>query len=127
VHVQETTTNLIAEGTRIEGNSTFDQVTRVHGTLIGDVRGLTGSLIILSESAVVEGTIHADTIIVDGFVRGDIIAQKKITLSGTSRVIGNIKTPSLVIEFGAHFEGNSLTDGGQAASQPAEPKSKSTK
>ena len=110
MQVSESSTNIIAEGTRIEGTTTFDNVTRVHGTLVGEVRGKPGSTIVLAESSVTEGTVHGDTILVDGFVRGDISAEKKLTISGTGRVIGNIRAPSVVIEFGAHFEGRSIME-----------------
>lgn len=111
-NISESSINLIAEETRIEGKITFDQVTRVHGTLIGEVIAKPESTLILSQTGVVEGTIQADTLIVDGFVRGDITATSKVTLSSAGRVIGNIKTPALVIDYGAYFEGNSLMEAG---------------
>jgi cytoskeletal protein CcmA (bactofilin family) len=110
--ISETAINIVSEGTRVEGTITFDQVSRVHGTLVGDVKGKPGSTLILSETAVVEGNIDADTLMVDGFVRGDIVAQSRVVVSGTGRVIGNISAPSLTIEFGAFFEGNCTMERG---------------
>ena len=103
--IQETSVNIIAEGTRIEGQIVFDQVSRVYGILIGDVKAKDGSTLILSETAVVEGQIEADTLIIDGYVQGDISAKSKIVISKTGRVIGNIRTSNLTMEFGAYFEG----------------------
>ncbi len=102
---QETSINIVAEGTRIEGVITFNQVSRVHGVLVGEVRAQEGSTLILSETSVVEGNILADTLMIDGYVKGDVVAKKRVVLSRTSRVIGTIKTPSLTLEFGAYFEG----------------------
>ena len=104
-HLNETTINIIAEGTRIEGQVLFDHVTRVHGVLVGEVHAKEGSNLILSETAVIEGNIDADTLIIDGYVRGDIMAKARVVISRTGRVIGNIQTASLILEFGAHFEG----------------------
>jgi len=104
-NITEIETNILSEGTKIEGQVVFDHVTRVHGTLVGNVLALDGSTLIISESGVIEGNVNADTLIVDGYIEGDIVAKKKTLISGTGRVIGNIQTPSLLVEFGAFFEG----------------------
>lgn len=103
--LKETNINIISEGTRIEGKLVFDQISRVHGVLIGEIRAKEGSTLILSESSVVEGNIDADVLIIDGFVHGQIFAKTRVVLSRTGRVIGNIKTTSLQVEFGAYFDG----------------------
>ncbi|MCC7440082.1 MAG: polymer-forming cytoskeletal protein [Bdellovibrionales bacterium] len=107
----ETGINIIAEGTLIEGEVTFDRVTRVFGVLKGDVRSKPGSLLVLGETGVIEGNVRADTLMVDGFVRGDIQAESKVTVSRTGRVVGNVRTPSLVVEFGAYVEGRCSMEG----------------
>jgi cytoskeletal protein CcmA (bactofilin family) len=103
--LHETRITIISEGTRIEGEITFDQVTRVHGTLIGKIKAKEGSTLILCETAVVEGNIEADTLIIDGYVQGKIEAKNRVVISRTGRVIGTIKTSSLQLEFGSYFEG----------------------
>src|SRR4051812_10288689 len=103
--IREAAVNIVAEGTRIEGKISFSQVSRVHGTLVGEVMAEDGSLLILSETSVVEGGIHADTLMIDGYVNGDITAKTRVVVSRTGRVIGNIRTPNLKVEFGAYFEG----------------------
>lgn len=103
--VSEETTNLISETTRMEGKFTFDHTTRVHGTLIGEIHAKDGSTLILGQTAVIEGHIKADTLIVDGYVRGDIHTKTKLVLKSSGRIIGNIKTKSLIIDAGAYFEG----------------------
>ncbi len=108
--IQESSINVIAEGTRLEGKIYFDHVSRVHGELKGEIFAKEGSTLILSETAYVEGDIHADTLIIDGFVQGNIEAKSKVVLSTTGRVIGNITAPSLSIGFGAFFEGESRVE-----------------
>ena len=88
--IQETAINIVGEGTRIEGEVLFDRITRVHGVLVGKVRAKEGSTLILGETAVVEG---------------DVSARKKVVISRTGRVIGDIHSPSVRVEFGAYFEG----------------------
>ena len=115
----ETTINIVAEGTRIEGQAVFDHISRVHGVLIGEVRAKDGSTLVLSETAVVEGNIEADTLIVDGYVHGNITAKSRVVISRTGRVVGNIKTASLTIEFGAYLEGRCTMDEQAITSDPS--------
>jgi cytoskeletal protein CcmA (bactofilin family) len=103
--IQETTINIVGEGTRIEGEVLFDRITRVHGVLVGKVRAKEGSTLIIGETAVVEGDVDADTLVIDGYVQGDVSARKRVVISRTGRVIGDIHSPSVRVEFGAYFEG----------------------
>jgi len=109
--IHESSVNMVAEGTRLEGKVIFDQIARVNGVLVGEVRAKDGSTLILAETAVVEGSIDADTLMVDGYVHGDIQAKSKVVISRTGRVVGNIKTGSLILEFGAYFEGRCTMEG----------------
>src|SRR5271156_2431265 len=99
-NIEESAINVIAEGTRIEGQIILDQISRVHGTLVGEIKARIGSVVILSETAMVEGKIDADRLIIDGYVKGDIVTHGKVTLSRTGRVVGNIRAPSIELEFG---------------------------
>lgn len=103
--IQEVSVSVMGAGSRLEGKIHLDGVTRVHGTLAGEVTANANSTLILCETSVVEGSIRGDTVVVDGYVEGDIFAQTKVVVSRTGRVIGNISTPSLCVEFGAHFDG----------------------
>jgi cytoskeletal protein CcmA (bactofilin family) len=117
-NIEESAINVIAEGTRIEGLITLDQISRVHGVLVGEIKARTGSVVILSESAMVEGKIDADRLIIDGYVKGDIVTRGKITVSRTGRVVGNIRAPSLELEFGAYFEGQCTMETGPVIVNP---------
>lgn len=109
--MKESTINLIAEGTRLEGKMRFEQVSRVHGILLGEIEAAPGSTLILAESAYVEGSIDADTLVVDGFVKGDIRARTRVVVSPTGRVVGDIRTANLQLEYGCFFEGTANTSG----------------
>ena len=103
--ISEGQINLVAEGTRFEGKVNFDQTSRVQGIIHGEIHAQPGSTLILGETSLVEGKITADTLLIEGFVKAEIRAQTRVVITRTGRVIGNISTPSLKIEFGAHFEG----------------------
>ncbi len=103
--IQETQLNLLSEGSRIEGKVMLEQTARIHGVVKGEVHGAEGSVLIFSENAQVEGSVEGDVLHVHGFIRGDVAARTKVVVSRTGRILGNIKTPSLEVEFGAYFEG----------------------
>lgn len=109
--IEEAAINIIAEGTRLEGKIVLDMISRINGVLVGEVHGKPGSKLILTETAIVEGDIFADHLIVDGFVRGNIVSRGKVSVSRTGRVVGNIQAPIVELEFGAYFEGRCSTEG----------------
>lgn len=103
--ISESELTLIGENTKIEGQIHFTGMTRVFGTLKGQIQADEGSSLILMESAVVEGSLDVDTVMIAGFVRGEIRAKRKILIEGTGRVIGNLHAPSIQVDFGAFVEG----------------------
>ena len=103
--LKEAQITIVGRETRLEGTLVFDLVVRVHGTLVGQIQARPGSTLILAETAVVDGTIEADELIVEGFVKGNIRATGKVTVAPNGRVLGNILSPSVSIAFGARFEG----------------------
>lgn len=117
--IQETLINVIAEGTKLEGKLHFDHVSRVHGVLSGEISAEIGSTLILGETSLVEGNIYCDELWIDGFVKGNIVAHKKVVISGTGRVVGDIRTKSLKLEFGAYFEGRCSMEAETATLSPS--------
>ena len=103
--VRESEVSILSEGTSFEGTLELPSIVRMHGALKGTLQGKAGSVIILCESAHIEGRIEADTLWVGGFVRGEITASTKVVLSCTARVIGDIQGASIEIQPGAHFDG----------------------
>jgi len=75
---------------------------QIDGRVDGDIRA--GGLII-GEKAVIVGDVYAEEIVVRGRVEGGISARK-VGLSSTCHVEGNILHEALSVEIGAYFEGN---------------------
>src|SRR5262245_21032383 len=75
---------------------------QIDGRVDGDIRA--GGLII-GEKAVIVGDVYAEEIVVRGRVEGGISARK-VSLSATCHVEGNILHEALAVEIGAYFEGN---------------------
>ena len=74
---------------------------------------------ILPDEGVIEGNIDADTLWIDGFVRGDVTAKTLVVLSSTGRVVGNIRAKNVKFEFGSYFEGKCMTEGDPATANPS--------
>lgn len=85
---------------------------RINGTFEGTL-DTKGSLFI-GESALVRANIRGETIIINGKVEGDILAEKELKLISPSKIIGNIKTPKLTVEAGSILEGNCSMFSGKA-------------
>jgi cytoskeletal protein CcmA (bactofilin family) len=103
--VERENINLITAGSRFEGTVEFTDYTRFEGYVHGTLKGGVGSELIVGENGVVEGKVEGDVVVIDGFVRGDIKARSKVVISGTGRVVGEIVSPSISIEFGGFFDG----------------------
>ncbi len=99
--------SLFAQGCRIEGQLRFTEGLRIDGEVIGDIRAVADqpSLLVISETAVVQGEIHADHVIVDGQVRGPIHAAELLELQSKARVEGDVSYRALEIHQGAVIAG----------------------
>lgn len=94
---------------------------RVDGQLEGEIHS-TGTLTV-GEHAVIRGNIKTGTLITSGKIKGNIIASEKIMILNQGIVIGDIRTPAISIEAGAHFHGlsdmgaNKLVEGPSATNE----------
>jgi cytoskeletal protein CcmA (bactofilin family) len=75
---------------------------QIDGRVDGDIRA--GGLII-GEKAVIVGDVYAEECVVRGRIEGGISARK-VALSASCHVEGNILHEALSVEIGAYFEGN---------------------
>ena len=99
--------SLIAEGTQIQGHLRFSDGLRVDGDITGDLLALEGrpSLLVISESATVTGTVKADHIIVNGHVRGPLYANVLLELQPKARIEGDLAYAALEMHQGALVSG----------------------
>ena len=78
---------------------------RLNGDFEGDLEAK-GVLIIGEKANVKAKTVKGDSITISGRVEGDIICSKRLELSASARVTGNIEAPLLVIAEGALLKGD---------------------
>mgnify|MGYP003385081072 FL=1 len=86
-----------------KGTLTLEGNVRVDGQLEGEVHS-TGTLTV-GEHAIIKGNITTGALITSGKIKGDVTASEKVTILNTGIVIGDIRTPEISIEAGAHFHG----------------------
>ena len=95
----------VGNNTHLTGDASFKGMMRVDGHLSGKLSSGDGTLSV-STNGQVDADVAVATAKIYGTVRGNITATGVIELGRTARVTGNIRTPSLVIEDGAVFEGD---------------------
>lgn len=76
---------------------------RISGNFEGKLE--TRGELTIGEKAVVKADIHGDIVNVSGTVTGNIIGNRIVSLSKTSKMTGDITTPLIKIDTGALFNG----------------------
>jgi cytoskeletal protein CcmA (bactofilin family) len=99
--------SLIAQGTRIEGDMKFRDGLRVDGEVHGAIHASSdgGSLLVISEGAVVEGGLKADHVIINGTVNGPVEAWELLELQPRARIKGDVQYAALEMHQGAALLG----------------------
>ncbi len=95
----------LGKGTSFKGIVTFDGTVRIDGRVEGEVQ--TSGAVIVGESAIIKGIISAGSVVVSGRVKGTITALQKVEIQKSGILIGDVHSPALAIEDGAHFHGTS--------------------
>jgi cytoskeletal protein CcmA (bactofilin family) len=97
------TSAFLGKGTRITGKLAFEGTVRIEGQVEGEIAAQ--DTLTIGESAMVKAKVTGASIIVHGQVTGDITARTRLELRAPCKVVGNLNTPSVVIQEGAVFEG----------------------
>ena len=95
----------LGKGTSFKGIVTFDGTVRIDGRVEGEVH--TGGAVIIGESAIIKGIIAAGSVAISGRVKGSVTATQKVELQKPGVLIGDIQSPVVMVEEGAHFHGMS--------------------
>ena len=107
----------LGRGSEFEGKLTFEGTVRIAGKFAGTI--VTNDVLVVGEGAKVQAEITCGTIIVHGEVNGNVKAKSAVELHHPARMRGNVETPSLMVEKGVVFEGQTKMEGVEKA--PAKP------
>lgn len=101
---------MLGAGSVFEGKLHFEGQVRIDGTFTGEIT--TTDLLVIGEGAKVSATINCGSVEVKGNIAGNINASESIVLRATAHVEADIYAPSLVVDKGAVFEGNTRMTSG---------------
>jgi cytoskeletal protein CcmA (bactofilin family) len=108
---------IIDAGTRIDGRISGDADVTVQGRVDGEI-ALTQTLTV-AEDGLVRGTIKTLQTIVEGTIDGDIVADERIFLTATARVVGSLQAPIIQVDDGARFSGEVIMELEGVAAAPS--------
>ena len=97
---------LIGANTIIEGHMNFEGNMHIVGTVIGNINSEDkGSLLILSEGALVVGDVKVSHLIVNGQIDGSVYVDGKVELFDKARINGDVHYNLLELPVGAEVNG----------------------
>ena len=109
---------LLGRGSEFEGKLTFEGTVRIDGKFTGTI--VTNDVLVIGEGAKVNAEITCGTVIVHGEINGNVKAKAAVELHHPARMRGNVETPSLMVEKGVIFEGQTKMEGVEkAAAKPS--------
>lgn len=104
LNLKQRPSNSFSTMAELTGEFNFKAMVRVNGHIAGTVFSKQGTLIVDTEARV-DATVDVAVAVINGTVKGEIVARERVELGPSSRIYGNIWTRSLVIKDGAVFEG----------------------
>jgi cytoskeletal protein CcmA (bactofilin family) len=102
--VQVGTVAVVGRGMIIRGQIRSGEHIHVDGEVEGALQ-LPGFDLMVSKDARVRAHVTAREVEVAGVIDGNVDATKKITVRRGGRLLGDLRTPGIVIEDGAYFKG----------------------
>jgi cytoskeletal protein CcmA (bactofilin family) len=98
---------LIAVDTKINGDVEFAGGLHLDGYINGNVRAVAeeGSLLSVSESGCVDGSVAAASVVLNGVIKGDIESAERVELGAKARVLGNVHYTLIETAVGAQING----------------------
>ena len=120
-NMNTTSKNVLGSDVEIKGNLKFTGELTFEGKLDGEIH--TDGTLHLGDSAVVNGNITAQSVIVRGKINGNITAKEKIEIKGKTELFGDIRATKLAIEEGVTFVGKTEVNPNKVTPmpQPARP------
>jgi cytoskeletal protein CcmA (bactofilin family) len=119
-HMNNTSKNALGPDVEIKGNIKFTGELAFDGKLDGEVH--TEGTLTLGDSAVVNGNINAQSVVVRGKVNGNINAKEKIEIKAKAELFGDIRATKLTIEEGVTFVGKTEVNPNKVAPTPPLPR-----
>lgn len=98
------TDSLIGQGGTLEGKVHCDTNLRIEGAFSGEIR--CSKTVTVGEHGLVRSSIAAEDVIIAGKVFGHVTAGKRLIMTASGHLYGDVTAKSLSVEQGAHLSGN---------------------
>ncbi|MBN1899210.1 MAG: polymer-forming cytoskeletal protein [Spirochaetes bacterium] len=95
---------ILFEDTSFDGVLHFEKPLEIRGKFKGKIHSK--SVLLINQSACIEGDVKANIVIVAGTVKGNVEGLIKVDILSTGKLYGDIKTAKLKIADGVIFEGS---------------------
>ena len=109
------THTILGQEAKFEGKLTFEGAVRIDGNFEGEI--LTNDILLVGPTAQDRAELKVGSIVIHGFVEGNITAKESVEIKAPARVRGNINSPNLTIERGVRFDGTCQMSGDGAKSK----------
>ena len=98
---------LVGSNSQVNGDLNFSGGCHIDGTVKGNVSADSDShsALSISEEGTVEGGVIVPYVVLNGIVRGDVVASQRVELGPTARVIGNVYYNLIEMAIGAEING----------------------
>jgi cytoskeletal protein CcmA (bactofilin family) len=110
---------LLGQGAEFEGKLTFAGTVRIDAKFKGSI--MTNDVLVVGEHARIDADITCGTVIIHGEVNGNIKAKTAVELRHPAKMRGNVESPSLTIEKGVTFHGESKMPGAEKPAPARQP------
>ena len=105
-NTSEVTNSTIGENSYFTGKFFINGSLKIDGKFEG--KSLQAEQLYIGATGKVKTNIYANSVIVEGIIIGNVTAKNRVMLLPTSRILGDIKTPELIIQNGVILEGKCM-------------------
>lgn len=99
--ISESPFNQINEYSELKGEFSFQGTIHCYGHIAGTIHCAPGSQFIIEKSALIEGSLECDHVIIKGEFRGEHLKAQTLKIESEARVEGSIQAQALQVFPGA--------------------------
>ncbi len=106
-HMESRVDTLVGPNSKVHGDIVFSGRCHVDGVVKGSVSAdlESSSALSIAEDGSVEGGVTVPYVLLNGLVKGDVIASQHVELGPTARVFGNVYYNLIEMAIGAEING----------------------
>ena len=103
----------------LEGKLAGDEDLVVDGRFRGEIH-VPSHMVTVGGDGKIEGEVHASSIVVEGEVRGNLVATEQVLVRASGKVHGDIRAPRVALDQGCRFKGAIDMEPQAAQTRPAD-------